>query len=400
MAEAQPGKSGTTNVAQSEKTHGGPPASLGQAINENDRRARNEPHRADSSAVQESLHKTPTKRAKRASPESCADLLRAVYSGKRKRLKPTEKALRKMRLGPKLQPAEREELLGLAAQDRTLEKTRELMLLSMERFDGPNLAGQVREFVRDVLVRHPAFQAGALVDAMRNLPEGPTPERAVEMLAKQSFNSLPWPEGTVALKKSELDKCRVNAVCCLLLWHRETQGLSFDHINSSLRASLWEPAAQLYKSEAQKLRVMMENGDSAAVILSCSLLEKQASDAEQRAYATREAEARANTRTRELESRLEDIERQLDAEKAQVKCLSADLCAARQAHKDDMAHSGDEYAKLRGRVFHRIKQELSLLEDGLHALRRDPPKVHVMDDHAERAIDGLNREVERLTRDD
>ena len=83
-----------------------------------------------------------------------------------------------------------------------------------------------------------------------------------------------------------------------------------------------------------------------------------------------------------------------------MECLTDELRAAQQSHRDDIAHSGDEYAKLRGRILHRIKQELSLLEDGLHALRRDPPKVHVMDDHAERAIDGLKREVQRLTRDD
>ena len=205
MADVHPGKIGTTNAVQSDQTHGEPPTSSGQAANESDRKAQEELHRADSSTVQEPPHKTPTKRAKPAPLESCADLLRAVYSGKRKRWNPTEKTLRKMYSGPKLEPAELEELLGFAARDRTLEKTRELMLLSMERFDGPNLAGQVRGFVRDVLMRHPAFQTEALTDALRDLPEGPAPERAVERLAKQSFDSLPWSEDAVAPKKSDLE---------------------------------------------------------------------------------------------------------------------------------------------------------------------------------------------------
>ncbi len=395
-----PGRSSTTSAAQGVLTLGGRPASSAQATNESDRRAREATNLTGSPTRWESPRKTPIKRAKPAHPESCADLLRAVYSGKRKRLKPSEKALRKMRLGPKLQPAEREELLDLATQDRTLERTRELMLLSMERFDGPNLAGQVREFVRDLLMRHPAFQVEALADALRNLSEGPTSERAVKMLTEQPFDLLPWSEDAAALKKSELDKCRVNAACCLLLWHQETRRTSFEDISRSLRVSLWEPAAQRHKSETQKLRALMGNRDPAAAVISCSLLEKQAFDAEQQERVAREAEEKANTRVRELKGRLDDVERQLNAEKAQVERLTAELHAAQQTHENDIAHRRDEYAKLRGRVLHRIRRELSLLEDGLHALRRSPPKVNVMDDHAERAIDGLKREMQRLRMED
>lgn len=75
--------------------------------------------------------------------------------------------------------------------------------------------------------------------------------------------------------------------------------------------------------------------------------------------------------------------------------FTAELHKERQAHEDDIIHSHDDYVKLRGRVLHCVKQELSLLEDGLLALRRDPPKVHVMDGHAKRAINGLKCEVQR-----
>ena len=36
------------------------------------------------------------------------------------------------------------------------------------------------------------------------------------------------------------------------------------------------------------------------------------------------------------------------------------------------------------------------MEEGLHALRRNPPKIHVMDDHAERVLDGLYMEIKEL----
>ena len=396
MADTHPSKIDPTTVAPNAPTPGEQPATSVEALKKNDSEAWKALDRVDPRTVQEPARKTSAKRAKPAALESCADLLRAVYSGKRKRLKPPEKVLGKIRQGPKLQPAEREELLSFAVQDHTLERTRELMLLSVEHFDGPNLAGQVREFVRDVLMRHPAFRKESLAAALRNLPEGPAPERAVKILTQQSFESLPWPEGSTPLEKSVLDKCRTNAAYCLLLWHREIRGISFKDIINSLHTSLWKPAAERHKSEAQQLRALMNNRDPTAAALSCSSLEEQVLDAERRADAAREITAGANARARELEGKLGDLEGQLAAEKTQVERLTAALHTEQQAHKNDVAHSRDEYAKLRGHLLRRIRQELSLLEDGLHALRRTPPKVRVMDDHAERAIDGLKREIQRL----
>lgn len=187
------------------------------------------------------------------------------------------------------------------------------MLLSMEHFDGPNLAGQVREFVGDILRRYPAFQMETLAAALNNLPAEPQPERAMEILMGQSFNSLPWPEGAAALKKKEQDKCFENTVCCLLLWYNETRGISFKDINNSLRMSLWKSAAERHKSEAQQLRAPMNNRDPAAAALPCSLLDKQVLDAKKQAYAAHETAERAKARTREPKDRLNDVEMQLDA---------------------------------------------------------------------------------------
>lgn len=74
----------------------------------------------------------------------------------------------------------------------------------------------------------------------------------------------------------------------------------------------------------------------------------------------------------------------------------AQLERERREHEDEKAHMRDDYEKLRGRMLGRLRQEVSLLEDGLHALRKQPPKIHVMEDHAERVIDGLKREIEWL----
>ena len=66
-------------------------------------------------------------------------------------------------------------------------------------------------------------------------------------------------------------------------------------------------------------------------------------------------------------------------------------------NKDNqIAHLRDDYEQLRGQVLRCLNREVSLLKDGLHAIRQPEPKVHVMVDHAERALDGLEREIAHL----
>ena len=81
---------------------------------------------------------------------------------------------------------------------------------------------------------------------------------------------------------------------------------------------------------------------------------------------------------------------------SQIKELEKLLDQERESHTHTRLNLLDEIEKMRTRLIRRLKSEIGLLMDGLHALRRDPPKVHVMDDHAERAIDALKQELKHL----
>jgi hypothetical protein len=80
--------------------------------------------------------------------------------------------------------------------------------------------------------------------------------------------------------------------------------------------------------------------------------------------------------------------------------LDQALQAERRDHEHTRAHLQDDFEQLRTRLLRRIKSEVNLLTEGLHALRRDPPKVHVMEDHAERALDALRKAVKELEDDE
>ena len=351
---------------------------------------------AESRLPGETENKRGETRVKPPALQSLGDLLRTVYGRKRRSLN-----LKKTEIGaicsvPKVETVERDELLGLAASDRTLERTRELMLLSMERFDAATVGGQLWEFVRDVLHRHPAFAAESLAWLLENQPDAPSEERAVRTLTSQSFATLRWPEGLTALKKKEMEQCRLNALWCLLLWFRKTRGTSFERIQRYLHTNIWAPAARHQNTDLRKLRVLMTNRQHAAIAVACSMLEKEAFEQREQADASRMAEERAIMHAKELEEKIASTNTQIEAAKAQIEQLERDVSSARSAHENEKAHMRNDYEELRGRVLRRLREELALLDEGLHALRRDPPKVHVMEDHAERAIDGLKGEMKRL----
>jgi hypothetical protein len=328
--------------------------------------------------------------------QTFAQLLREVYQGKRTRLKLPKNALEAIQSAAKPDHAERVQLIDLAKADRTLQKTRDLMLFSAERLSTQPVATLVREFVGDVLRDHPAFRSPSIDGVLRNLPEAMNDDAAIEQLWSQPFGTLPWPEGHPPLSKKQAEQGRANALYCLLLWLRETTALPVERIQRHLASLVWEPAARRNKSDAQKLRALMSAKDRSALGTAYGSIEKRAAEYRQQAIAAREGEDRANARASELEKQLADAN---DAFKKETEALSTvrrELEAEKSAHAGDLAHARSELEDLRGRVVRKMREEVSLLDEGLRALRRDPPRVHVMADHAERAMDGLKRGIDEI----
>jgi hypothetical protein len=326
-----------------------------------------------------------------------ADLIREAYGIKRRRLAVSKADLLVMRSAPNIHDAQRDELLRLAASDRMLDRTRELLLFSAERFANQSPADAVRAFVGGVLRLHPAFRE--LRGVVDSLPESMDDEAAVETLAAQPFPALPWPEGLPPLKKSEAEQLRVNALCCLLLWLRETRGTSMERIRHYLHAAAWAPAARRQTTDASALRVLMQARDRTALGVACSGFEMRVRELSRDAATARGKEERAAARAMDLQAKLEETSRSLAAEKIHLQSLTAEMEKTQREHEDEKAHMRNQYEELRGRLLRRLRQEVSLLDEGLQALKRVPPKVHVMEDHAERAIQGLRGEIDRIRGD-
>ena len=326
-------------------------------------------------------------------------LLRAVYSGtfKRSTLKKTE--LNIMRTAPRLDTSEKKALLYLASSDRTLDKTLKLMLLGAG-LEAPVLTDQMREFAGQVLQHHPAFRTNVLEDILTGVQGALGDNEAVQELLSRDYSSFSWPKEAAGMKsmtRKDLDQCKANAVGCLLLWFKMTHKISLERIQHLIQEHLWRKRAlPRYKTETQKLRALMTTRDFAAASIAYSLVERQTLEQKRRADAAIRAEERAKSHVLEMHEKLSKSQKKLTETQSEVDRLGRELGQEIEAHANNRAHLKDDYEKIRGQVLRRLKDELSLLDDGLHALRRDPPKVHVMIDHAERAMDGLKREMERL----
>ena len=329
--------------------------------------------------------------------QNLKQLLRAMYTGAFRRLTLKKSELAAIKCAPRLEGVEKE-LLNLASSDRTLERTVKLMLFG-DGLDVPVIANQIRVFAAHVLQRHPAFGTPSLEGALNEIEPGSSEHDAIQELISRDYSSFTWPRETELMKpmtKRELDLCRSNAVYCLLLRFRATRQISAERIQQHLQAHLWKPSISQYRGEIDRLRALMTTRDFAAASAVFSLAEKQALEQSRRAVDARRAEERAKSHALMLKDKLAESQEKLTESQARVHCLKEELRREFQTHTDERTHLKDDYEKLRGRILRRLKDELSLLDDGLHALRREPPKVHVMVDHAERAIDGLNREMKRL----
>jgi hypothetical protein len=61
-----------------------------------------------------------------------------------------------------------------------------------------------------------------------------------------------------------------------------------------------------------------------------------------------------------------------------------------------LIHALDSREQMRARLVRRLRADIELLDDGLTALDRDPPKIHVTQDHISRVLQSLRAELTLL----
>jgi hypothetical protein len=339
---------------------------------------------------------TAKKGSKRAQKiEKLAELIAFAYSRKGQRvvLKPKVKKLICQK--PMLNDSERNHLLDLARGDVRLAIPRQLLLVAFD-VSHPALRASLRDFVGSALRTHPAFASEEMTAILKNLPDGPDVGDALTMIANLDYSKLAALPEKVRRKKADLAALRANATYCLGLWFVETRAVTHQELAQHLFSSLWQPKEKSTHDDLTQLRLLTETRDLAAVGAACESFKNQADEMSSLAVRARRGEGEALETARLLAASANQLKQELEAREAKIIAVEQDMTEQKQRYENELAHLRDDHESLRARVLRRIREDVNLLDEGLHALQRDPPKVRVMEDHAERALAGLRSEVKQL----
>lgn len=199
------------------------------------------------------------------------------------------------------------------------------------------------------------------------------------------------------LKKSEASRLQGNVIFNVVLWLTQLAKADLRSVVQALHRYRWSSALATVPKELDRLRLLQKLTDDAAAGLVASAFVADAEEQRDAAKAAAAREAETAAALADAQHRADVLGRRVEELTARVRSLQGEIKHTVEQHDAALAHAADDHERMRSRLVRRIEDEVDLLQEGLSALRRDPPKTHVMEDHAERAISGLRSELRSLS---
>ncbi len=340
---------------------------------------------------------TSSKEKKRRAPiDSIRGLIEYGYSRRGQRVLVKRDDLKQIAARQTLTDQDRTELKSPILSDRLLAVPRQFLLLSRDLTEVPTLRNELREFVREVLHSHPIFLANGLDPAMQDANGALNLREAFSRIASTSVSQLKDVTGGDAIKPTELEELKRNAIGCLGAWAVETRGVSIADLITALLKGYWASRSQDAQSEAEALRALTDIKDPVSAGLICGEFRRRTDEQARFADASRRAAEAATVELRRVVTELEAAKARVADLEGRIVSLTREAEAERDSARIAQTHLKDDLETLRTRLLRRLTEDVSLLGDGLVALGRVPPKVDVMSDHAERAIGALKKEIKKL----
>lgn len=287
-------------------------------------------------------------------------------------------------------------LRELLTQDKSFVVPRQLLLTARELREAPKVRNGLREFVGGLLEAHPIVTGNELQALVRNQEGAPSVAAAFRAIMTTDASTLrAHTHIEQDIKAGELAALKLNVIGCLAVWAMETRAMSIADLMSALLEGCWEPASS-DPSESDLLRLLTQIDEPVVAGSICREFGRRVAD--QMRVAERSAQSAATAR-----SELQRASTELDIARAKLAELETEVQCARHALQTErdtarvaLSHLRDDLEILRTRVLRRLSDDLRLLGDGLVALTRNPPKVDVMVDHAERVAESLRGEIKKL----
>lgn len=296
-------------------------------------------------------------------------------------------------------PALRELVSSLTLSDPLLAVPKRLLsAVDRSRF-APKIDRIVVELAAIPLCQHAALEGVHLSSLLwdEEIPGEDILTSTLDSLDKATTESL------AALKPTEKRHLRNNVILALALILAIQRRWPISDTADFLDAHLWRSELAAAKLPSERAALI----DGAAPVLGLvsqvwrdrvteALRAVEASSVE--TAAALESRDAAQTELAEALTAKEDLLEVVGRREADIAELERALDHEREQRRIEYSHAADDYENLRTRVIRGLSQHVSLLEDGLHALRNGSSKV--TEEYAERVIDAIRQDLGSLRTDD
>lgn len=328
---------------------------------------------------------------------SLCDFVVYAYSRKGQSLRALRnKEVNLIKTNATLTEQERDKILAMSKKDLLLAVPRHV-ILSAQEFNGlTEVRRNIRLLIPEVLKQHAIYRLNNLVPVIANLDDAIEPVEAIQIIASLSQETLASLAGLEKSRPKDTEALRSNAINCLAMWLWESRGLPIKKIVDWLHNGYWSTLVPSGRDSNEILRVVTGITDIEGVGTASQWFKAEADEHGIRATKLQATIDRLNNNICGLEQTIRNLQEAVDKRDKTIELMSEELDAERSAHANSRAHLGDDREHLRSKAVRSLNREVSLLTEGLQALRKDPPKVRVMDDHAERVLEGLRATIQEL----
>jgi len=334
--------------------------------------------------------------------ESCDEYLELYFSGKVKSL--GDEIISTIGSNSSVSTSKRAGLIdGAIKADFTLDKTRNLLLLSLHASTYSGLAKSLREFVRDIVGRHPVMgDQGLDVWFPRSTNEDTwNPKLAWSAFASKTSKNLASDDDESKDKKvtpADIQKARRNAFLCACVWRYAEQLVRFPEFLRSMRNSSLQSTTEASDLEREVLNylVSLQDKDRSGAADFIRWSYEQTVHVQNMAEQYRSRYESLQNQKKELDEILEIKDHEIQTLHQEATALRARIASMEEEIRIHKVHSKDDLERQSSRTLRALEDEIPVLTDCLTALNRDPPKVEVAKEYLATALDTLNDELKIL----
>lgn len=360
------------------------------------------------SVAQEGPHRAKSKTKPKPTITSIEELLRFAYESNARLLDLPKETLKRLAITDEGIESQSALVGSLAPRDPTLSTPFKLLQYAarqgvpLKRAEDADLARALNRLVELALValgHSPVFRVWVdqLVDPRKD-PQLPTEHVRNEALRVRADELGLAPD---QFKDADRERLIKNAVACYGLLRVLQREWTLDQFIDASYGSVWENEAPRAAGLERAAGEVGASSDlsvlgivGANYLARSARLDRQVAQLRDEADAARNRETRLRRELSAAEEREQSALARADALSADVVRLQKELAAERDNRVVDKSHMTDDYETLRTRIIRRLGDEISLLTDGLHALRNGAPNV--AEEFLDRSLLALTREVQQL----